>query len=492
MATQLKSDGINLAESSAPTAASDHGVIYVKADGHAYFSSVGGSGGDVAETKLNSQSASSVAADDISAGDAAVSLSTTSGDVTVDSNAGAISIDGHTGVTIASSNSGNISIDSVAELHLNSTTGDIKFQDGGTDQLALDLDGTGGEVIMKLMVDSDDFVFQQYDGTEVFRVEDNGDFDIAGGLGSTGVTVSAAGAISADGRIVTDDTTAATSTTDGSLQTDGGLSVALDAVVGDDLYLLSDGAVIHFGAASDITLTHVLDTGLIIQQATETTAEPVLTLKNTGDLASGPILDFVLDNGAGEANDDVLGLVRFYGDDAGDNATLFASIKALSTNVAESSEAGSLVFSAFVGGTEREIVVIGDDAGLTLPNAATYGVAKALSFVTYSDETLKENIQPMNNALDKVKSLQGVTYNWKSDGHSDIGFIAQDVEKVIPEVVATTGEEGGYAMDYARMTALLVEGMKEQQAQIEELKSVIVKLSNGKTISAKMGKVKLS
>ena len=48
------------------------------------------------------------------------------------------------------------------------------------------MDGTGGEVIMKLMVDSDDFVFKQYDGTEVFRVEDNGDFDVAGGAGNSG------------------------------------------------------------------------------------------------------------------------------------------------------------------------------------------------------------------------------------------------------------------------------------------------------------------
>ena len=52
---------------------------------------------------------------------------------------------------------------------------------------------------MKLMVDADDFVFKQFDGTEVFRVEDNGDFDIAGGAGSTGVTVSSAGQITADG-----------------------------------------------------------------------------------------------------------------------------------------------------------------------------------------------------------------------------------------------------------------------------------------------------
>ena len=74
--------------------------------------------------------------------------------------------DGTTGLTIAAT---PISIDSTGELHLNSTTGDIKLQDGGTDQLAFDLDGTAGEVIMKPMVDSDDLVIQQYDGTEVIR-----------------------------------------------------------------------------------------------------------------------------------------------------------------------------------------------------------------------------------------------------------------------------------------------------------------------------------
>ena len=53
-------------------------------------------------------------------------------------------------------------------------------------------------------------------------------------------------------------------TTDGSLQTDGGLSVTLDAVIGDDLFMLSDAAVITFGADKDVTLTHVADTGLLL------------------------------------------------------------------------------------------------------------------------------------------------------------------------------------------------------------------------------------
>jgi len=85
--------------------------------------------------------------------------------------------DGTTGLTIAAT---PISIDSTGELHLNSTTGDIKLQDGGTDQLAFDLDGTAGEVIMKPMVDSDDLVIQQYDGTEVIRVEDDASLGLVG------------------------------------------------------------------------------------------------------------------------------------------------------------------------------------------------------------------------------------------------------------------------------------------------------------------------
>ena len=85
--------------------------------------------------------------------------------------------DGTTGLTIAAT---PISIDSTGELHLNSTIGDIKLQDGGVDQIAFDLDGTAGEVIMKPAVDSDDLVISQYDGTEVIRIEDNASLGLVG------------------------------------------------------------------------------------------------------------------------------------------------------------------------------------------------------------------------------------------------------------------------------------------------------------------------
>ncbi len=85
--------------------------------------------------------------------------------------------DGTTGLTIAAT---PISIDSTGSLDLNSTTGDINLQDGGVNQIAFDLDGTAGEVIIKPMVDSDDLVIKQYDGTEVIRVEDDASLGLVG------------------------------------------------------------------------------------------------------------------------------------------------------------------------------------------------------------------------------------------------------------------------------------------------------------------------
>jgi hypothetical protein len=92
-----------------------------------------------------------------------------------------------------------------------------------------------------------------------------GNFTVSGTGAITGAITGAA--ITASGILKTDDTTAATSTTDGSLQTDGGLSVAADAVIGDDLFMLSDAAVVTFGADKDVTLTHVADTGLLLNGA---------------------------------------------------------------------------------------------------------------------------------------------------------------------------------------------------------------------------------
>ena len=100
------------------------------------------------------------------------------------------------------------------------------------------------------------------DGTDLDIIS-SGDLDI------TATLVDVTGALTTSGILKTDDTTEATSTTDGSLQTDGGLSVAKSAVVGDDLDLLSDAAILNFGADKDVTLTHVHDTGLLLNGSSQ-------------------------------------------------------------------------------------------------------------------------------------------------------------------------------------------------------------------------------
>ena len=105
-------------------------------------------------------------------------------------------------------------------------------------------------------------------------------------------------------------------------------------------------------------------------------------------------------------------------------------------------------------------------------NSATDPIADA--WTTYSSRRWKKNIKPLEGALDKVMRLQGVSYDWKANGKHDIGLIAEDVGKVIPEVVAY--EKNGIdakSVNYARLVSVLIEAVKDQQKQIEDLKSRI-------------------
>jgi len=167
--------------------------------------------------------ASSLAADDITAGDAAVSISTTSGNITVDSNAGAVSIDGHTGVTIASSNSGNITLDSVADIVLS-----------GSSEVRVEND---------LRLDSDSSVISMGAQDDATFTHD----------GTTGLTIAATPiSINSTGNLTLDSTT------------DIVLSGSSEVRVENDLRLDSDSSVISMGAQNDATFTHDGTTGLTI------------------------------------------------------------------------------------------------------------------------------------------------------------------------------------------------------------------------------------
>jgi hypothetical protein len=155
-----------------------------------------------------------------------------------------------------------------------------------------------------------------------------------------------------------------------------------------------------------------------------------------------------------------------------------ASVSAMFTNSANALVIGAGAFDQVQ--LNKKVLVSGAALGVNVAASATAGRIDASNdIVAYSssDERLKHNITPIENALDKVKSLTGVEFDWKPEykhahgyeGH-DTGIIAQQVQEVIPSAVRTN-DTGFLAVRYEKLIGLLVEGMKEQQAQIEELKA---------------------
>ena len=184
-------DGSNYAAIRAQAMSANYTMILPAAQGTA---------GQVLDIASVSGTEITLAWDDVSSGGATAlnglsDVSYSSGDLTI------TSLD-----TIVS---GAIVHDSSGKITLDSDTGDIVFSDGGTEQLAFDLDGTAGDIIVQLKVNGDDLVFNQYDGTTVLTLGD-----------------------------------------------DTSVTVATDLKVGDDLSLTSDSAVINMGAGNDATFTH--------------------------------------------------------------------------------------------------------------------------------------------------------------------------------------------------------------------------------------------
>ena len=98
----------------------------------------------------------------------------------------------------------------------------------------------------------------------------------------------------------------------------------------------------------------------------------------------------------------------------------------------------------------------------------------AFSSTVSSDRKLKENIEVIPNALEKVQALNGVSFNWKRDATPSAGVIAQEVQAVLPEAVReVTPVKGGdshLSVNYHALTSILIESIKELKAEIEELK----------------------
>jgi len=182
-------------------------------------------------------------------------------------------------------------------------------------------------------------------------------FDTSGNVSGLGTVASAA--ITSSGIIKTDDTTEATSTTDGSLQTDGGLSVAKDAVFGDDIKLLSDSAVIALGADGDTTLTHTDGTGL--------------TLNSTNKLTFGDAASFIQQSSDGTLRIDGEAIID-----------LNASTR---VDVSGDIKVGGEVQTAGIGYTDGDnAITIADGGGVTFP--VSIDITGSAGIILENDETI--------------------------------------------------------------------------------------------------------
>lgn len=219
------------------------------------------------------------------------------------------------------------------------------------------------------------------------------------------------------------------------------------------------------------------------------TTSPISQLHIKKASSPGPIIQ--LENAAGGSGADTL--IRFgdssenysYSVGSDDSANSFRiSYNGSSYNGAVPGTNDFLIFST---SGNAEIpngdlkVTLGSIAVGNISNSATDGRIDASNDVvafSTSDIRLKDNIKTIDKALDKVNSIQGIEFDWieKEDVHGnsghDIGVIAQEIEKILPDVV-TTRDSGYKAVKYEKIVPLLIEAIKDLSKQVDGLKRLI-------------------
>ena len=291
---------------------------------------------------------------------------------------------------------------------------------------------------------------------------------------------------------------------------DGGTARGTDAVASGDGILINDGGTMkmtnvdtvstyfagHSVGGSNIVTTGALDSGSITSGfgnidngASNITSGGLVKLDVdadaddlTGDSATGR-----LTLGAGEDLNLYHGGTNSYiVNDTGDLIIDTAGDIVLDADGADIAlKDGGTQFGSFTNSSsdfviqssvsDKDMIFKGNDGGsvitaLTLDMSGAGAATFNNNVTAYSDERLKSNIETIENGLEKVEKLRGVTYT--RDERDSIGVIAQEVEKVLPDIVLTADDMmGTKSVDYGRITAVLIEAVKELSARVKELEN---------------------
>ena len=154
-------------------------------------------------------------------------------------------------------------------------------------------------------------------------------------------------------------------------------------------------------------------------------------------------------------------------DDTGSGTPNFDQVLAQGNSTARTFQAGGATFTG---------AITAGGATFTGDVDASNKKVTAGAFYYNSDKNLKSNIFPLSDSLNKVLKLNGVSFNWNSSGKPDIGIIAQDVEKVYPELVHTDEKTGLKSVEYGNLVGPLIEAIKSQQNEIDVLKAEVAAL----------------
>ena len=176
----------------------------------------------------------------------------------------------------------------------------------------------------------------------------------------------------------------------------------------------------------------------------------------------------------------------FFGDDNDSHITFAAASK----NYLEiSGSTSGVVISGSAVHVDQKlgigIPIGGVTHGITLPDVAdNSGKIKANAYMTYSSQRFKKDVEVIDNPIKTIQNLRGVTFTWKKNDQKDYGFIAEEVGRELPIIVEwdrnnSENSPQAMSMDYTRIIPILLEGIKSQQNQIDNLKDEIKCLKQG-------------
>tara|TARA_A100001515_G_scaffold26453_1_gene20305 strand:- start:4055 stop:5092 length:1038 start_codon:yes stop_codon:yes gene_type:complete len=243
----------------------------------------------------------------------------------------------------------------------------------------------------------------------------------------------------------------------------------------DDDTRLNDNHKFHFGTNSDAHIEYDEDGNdiLIISGSAQgivlkgTKVEIDGVLEGGSPLKIGGEVQFVSTGEASAFNFGPNGESKiFFGDDS------FLTLSGSTTGTVISGSSLTIETTKGMG-----VGVVGDAIthAITLPNNDdSTGRIKANAFVSYSSQRYKKDIKILNDPMEVLNKIEGVSFKWKDTDRLDYGFIAEDVGKVLPNIVSwENNKRDAQGMDYLKIISFLVEAVKNQQKEINKLKQTV-------------------